>query len=241
MNFRTKLKEQLIKISGYRFIKSGNLPVGSDLVEDLNNKIQLPIKTIFDVGANNGQTVASFYNYYSDAEIYSFEPISSTFAILNENSKGKAKCYQLALGDKTESVEVKLFDSSKSNLNSLKKDVQDTITESKTETINVVTGDAFSNEHNIGEIDLLKIDTEGFELEVLSGFQSMIDQGKIKAIYCEVGFSEINERNTYLTDILSFAARNKYSFYGLYEINPERIPINKHFGNALFIHNSVLS
>jgi FkbM family methyltransferase len=240
MKFTTQLKEVLSKISGYTFYKNADIPVGSDLIHDLKNKIQLPLNTIFDVGANVGQTAITFNNYFSDAVIYSFEPFSMAYGELVKNTKNKVKCFDLALGDKIESLEVNIFDDNRSNLNSLKKDVQN-IEGSRKEIIKVTTGDAFCLEHNISDIDLLKIDTEGFEIQVLQGFMKMISESKIKALYCEVGFSTVNERNTYLNDLIDFASQNNFQFYGLYEINNERIVLGKNFGNALFINNSVVS
>jgi len=42
-------------------------------------------------------------------------------------------------------------------------------------------------QHGLHPVDLLKIDVEGFELEVLKGAKNMIDQGKIRFIQFEFG------------------------------------------------------
>jgi len=239
MKFTTQLKEALSKITGYTLSKNSDIPVGTDLIQDLKNKVQLPMNTIFDVGANIGQTALTFDNYFSESKIYSFEPFSMAYGELIKNTKNKVKCFNVALGDKIETVEINIFDDNRSNLNSLKKITQNN-EGSRKETIKVTTGDTFCEEHNISTIDLLKIDTEGFELQVLKGFSKMIQGSKIKAIYCEVGFSTVNERNTYLNDLVEFASKNGFSFFGLYEVNNERITIDKHFGNALFIDKKIL-
>ena len=40
--------------------------------------------------------------------------------------------------------------------------------------IQVITLDSFIDKHNIQSIDLLKIDTEGYEFNVLKGYQSTV-------------------------------------------------------------------
>lgn len=56
--------------------------------------------------------------------------------------------------------------------------------------IKVIRLDNFLEEHSIDSIDLLKIDTEGNELNALKGLGNWISQGKIKAIHFE--FNEMN-------------------------------------------------
>jgi hypothetical protein len=45
--------------------------------------------------------------------------------------------------------------------------------------------DVFCEENSIGSIDILKIDTEGFDLIVLQGAERMLQNGRIKFIHVE--------------------------------------------------------
>ena len=49
----------------------------------------------------------------------------------------------------------------------------------------VTTVDEFSSQNKIDRIDVLKIDTEGFDLVVLEGARSMLQKRAIKFIYVE--------------------------------------------------------
>ena len=110
MNIRTKTRELLIDLTGYWIYRRKEIPVGCDLINDLKHKIRLPLKTIFDVGANIGQTALRYNDYFKKAEIYSFEPVTETFHNLEKNVKclNRIKCFKLALGDKEGSAEIKI-------------------------------------------------------------------------------------------------------------------------------------
>jgi len=47
----------------------------------------------------------------------------------------------------------------------------------------------YFRDHTISRVDLLKLDTQGFELEVLKGAEPVLD--RIDAIYCEAQFEEL--------------------------------------------------
>lgn len=242
MNLTNALRKKIIKLTGYWVYKKKHLPVGTDLFEDLTSKININIKTVFDIGANIGQTAFQYHAAFPNSHILSFEPIRATFEILKNNTKSSKNidCYNIAFGETVGIVEVKLFDESQSYLNSLKLSAMNPNDSAKTEKIQVDTIDEFlKNNKQIDSIDLLKIDTEGFEIQVLKGANEAIQNGKIKLIYLEAGFSKSNHRSSYYPEIHDFLDSNGFSFFGLYEIAQNEIADKYHFGNALFIHDSL--
>jgi hypothetical protein len=66
-------------------------------------------------------------------------------------------------------------------------------------------GDSFCDNQEIRGIDILKIDTEGHDLEVIRGFQGMFEKWKILSVIVEVGFLQdqthgnLQKINNYLT------------------------------------------
>lgn len=233
------IKKLFIKVTSYHIHRLKHLPVGTDIFHDLN-RVFKKAETIFDVGANVGQTALSFSSRLNDSKIFSFEPVSMTFEKLNKNTHAlnNVKCFNIALGSNNEEISIKIHNDSKSVLNSLKNEAMNI--DGKLEKIKVVTGDTFCKEKNIESIDLLKIDTEGYELEVLNGFKKMIEDGKIKAIYCEVGFSNQNKRNTNFGQLLEFADNNNFVFFGLYDVvNRHKIGRCENYANALFVNVDV--
>jgi len=242
MGIKTYLREKLIDLSGYWIYRKRALPIGVDFFHDLKKIFSSNEITIFDVGANVGITTLRFRKQFENSIIYSFEPVNKTFSVLQRKVQllDKVYCFKLALGEKIETVEIKTFEEDWSVLNSLKPEAQNNANE-QSEAVTVVTGDSFCFDHKINHIDLLKIDTEGYELKVLQGFEKMIREERVKAIYCEVGFSEKNTRNTFINDIIDFAGKNNFKFYGIYEISNLNIHLNKNYGNVFLIRGDLTS
>ena len=63
------------------------------------------VSTIFDVGANIGQSADNYHAWFPSARIFCFEPIPTTFRSLVANTEAKKdqiSCFNLALGDQRE-------------------------------------------------------------------------------------------------------------------------------------------
>jgi len=227
--------------TGYWIHKVSTLPVGTDLYVDIHRRIGIgSFKTMFDVGANIGQTWEWFRDNESNAIIYCFEPVSATFSDLKEKTKNDTKCIteNIALGGHPCEKKIKIF-SGNSALNSLRDDVMNNDSNAKEETIIVDTLDNYCRRKSIDKIDFLKIDTEGYELNVLEGAENMLESARIAFVFCEVGFLRRNNRNTYLADVTEWLANKNYHFFGLYQLvsNGQNIE----FGNALFVHKDILN
>jgi FkbM family methyltransferase len=208
----------LIKIN-YKLVPF--IPNGRLLPLDLKRANIYP-ENIFDVGANIGQTANYFLKNFPDAEIYSFEPVLSVYKELVANTANtKIKCFNQALGD--EKTNSKIYKSETYNgvasINGIGN--KDLTTE---EIIEITTGEDICAEYQLQSIDLLKIDTEGYELNVLKGFESML-KNKVKLIYAEVCFDSTNPCQTYIITLLEYLSPYGFILSGFY--NPYRVGHNK--------------
>jgi hypothetical protein len=86
------------------------------------------------------------------------------------------------------------------------------ITFDETETVRTRTLDDYCDINDIEQIDYLKIDVEGHELDVLSGATKMIENKSIDRISFEFGGSNIDTR-TYLRDYHNFFDKRGYDIY----------------------------
>lgn len=190
---------------------------------------------IFDVGANKGQSIDKFKSIWPGSKIHSFEPDKELFGHLSQKVTGQKDItlYEIALGDSNEVLTFHInqkkalnsvleLDQSPENRFSKKKILNSYQVQSKTL-------DTFINEYGFDQsIDLLKIDVQGFDLNVLKGSEYMLEKGKIKSILIEINFHPMYLNQAKPWEIIEFLARYNISLVGLYEISrsvhhPEQI------------------
>ncbi len=65
---------------------------------------------VFDVGANVGQTVDRFRQYFPDAQIEAFQPVGATFEELQAHVTGYGKVHRhpFALGETSDTKHIRL-------------------------------------------------------------------------------------------------------------------------------------
>lgn len=149
---------------------------------------------VFDVGANVGGYSRDILSACPSAVIFAFEPHPRTFLSLSENiSSGKVNTFNKAIGETNSSLF--LYDyrgNDGSSHASVYREVIEGVhqAESIEHLIDVIALDDFCDEHEVEVIDLLKLDTEGNELNCLKGAQRMLASGRIRAIQFE--FNEMN-------------------------------------------------
>jgi len=91
-----KLLQRIFKV---RIIK--NCPHGFEFLQDVKRSLPaFRALTIFDVGANVGQTTKIFIDGYPEAKIHCFEPVSATYTGLRSEYGGNSRvfCWNLAMG-----------------------------------------------------------------------------------------------------------------------------------------------
>jgi FkbM family methyltransferase len=240
IKFKTRILRKISALTGYEIFKKVHAPVGYDLFSELEHRLLLPMRTVFDVGANTGQTAVEVCAAFPRATVYSFEPVAGTFQQLLTNTEAypQVHCTHAALGAHQESREIRLFPADESVSNSLNDWAMNAEADAQTETITILTGDAVCKERGITEIDLLKIDTEGFELSVIQGFDQLLKAGKVAAIYCEVSFNPQDKMHTYINDLNDLVFGYGYFFYGIYGISNSAIKVGRNYANVLYVSAS---
>jgi len=184
------LKKGLRKIGLLEAQKT--IPFGAYWYYDLKYFLkEKTLETVFDVGANVGQTAELITQHFPDSTTYSFEPVPRTFDLLTERMKpfANVKPVNIAFGDQAGQAEILTIPFSERNtllVNRREKKASDT--EEEMVTVNIDTVAHFCLQKNIESINLLKIDTEGFEINVLKGSEKLLKEGKIDYILAECTF-----------------------------------------------------
>src|SRR5689334_17172807 len=156
---------------------------------------QYRIDTFFDVGANVGATVRHARSRFPDCRIIAFEPHPQTFSKLAEVAEATKNVQPVNLALGSDIGFKTMFEYEMSVINSLLPNAQFAVRfnkEAQQIQVQTTTVDRFCFEHGIEQIDVLKIDTEGFDFEVVKGASSMLARHAIKFVYFE--FNDISSR-----------------------------------------------
>ena len=150
---------------------------------------------IFDVGSNRGQYALMANSILSasslDYKFYCFEPGEKAFNVLQSVfvSRNNILLFNLALG-------------SEEKLTNLYSDTQGSEASSlylrekfiEKEPVKLATLDNFCLKNNIPRIHWLKMDVEGYEMEVLKGAKAMLENNAVDYIQFEFGPSNIDAK-----------------------------------------------
>ena len=150
---------------------------------------------VFDVGANVGEYSLMLHQNFPHARLYSFEPQPDNYRKLASATANipNISTFEMAVGQS--SGMVKLYDRADKQGSTQATVIEGVIPEVFGSTASVVevpitSLDEFTGKHGIKEIDFLKLDIEGNELQALRGARQLIDTRSIRCIQFE--FNEMN-------------------------------------------------
>jgi FkbM family methyltransferase len=201
-----------------RSLDAKRIGLGVDPFQDMRRITGTEQPVVFDVGANVGQSIRRFRTYFEAPVIHAFEPSSETFARLSENVTDvpDLRLNNLALGPTVGTAE--FIENTSPVMSSLLEFGPDCWGEVKRRTtVTVSTLDAYCAEHDVARIDILKVDTQGFELEVLRGGEALFGGSRIGLIYMEIIFSHLYEGVPALDEVYRFLLDRGFVLVSFYE------------------------
>ncbi len=148
--------------------ETGTTRVFELLIRDLDR--------VFDIGANMGWYSVLSAKIAKHGEVHAFEPVPFIFEKFQKNARlnkvDTITFNNIALGkEQSGSIAIHTFDGLYHGHSSMS-----TLNRSDYQTVHVpmTTLDTYCEEHGIGRIDFIKMDTEGAEMEVLAGAKNMM-------------------------------------------------------------------
>jgi FkbM family methyltransferase len=179
------------------------------------------INVVFDVGC---RSESEFINF--SGEVHYFDPMESFVEKLKIQTNINKKSYFNNFGLGNENKELyyyPIYQSFYNRTNSC--GFND---DSNKILLHIKKGKDYVIENNIQNIDFLKIDTEGYELNVLKGFDNFLEN--IKIIQFEYGGTFL-DNNTKLIDVINYLENNNFYNFS-YLTNNGTVPItdfNDHY------------
>ena len=170
---------------------------------------------IIDVGANQGQSIKRFNLIFDNLIIHSFEPITECFDQMVKDFPDKNFIKNnYALSDNNTK---KFFfinkNSETSSFYRLNKNYDHTHEKNKNKNIvkvKTVTLDAYINFNRINKINILKIDTQGHEINVLKGAKKSLKKNMINYIEVEIMLYDYYINKTKLYEIDHIMNKNNF-------------------------------
>lgn len=226
--------------------------VGKLLVKEWDKRLlglnQLPIKSIIDIGANEGQFTRRITKIFPQAHIYAFEPLTIPYQQLaqfaNKYPK-KVTAFNQALGDSIKPIEIYshlYFNPSSSILKTTKlcETVYPMVKKQKAIQIEQTTLDrAIANfsatlEDNI----LIKLDVQGYENRVIKG--GMETFKKSVACIVEISLDQLYEEQAQFREIFHQLDHLGYNYAGNLDQVLGKDGHVRYF-NAVFVKESFLN
>jgi FkbM family methyltransferase len=157
----------------------------------LNRSAKAGDFVVFDVGAQRGDYLAEAIRVVDGRlKAFSFEPQDRSFETLRARfeSVPRVSLHKTAVSNQVGVAEL-FFREQGESLASLSRQSD---AQTGAQKVLVTTVDQFCDDNGVGRIQMLKIDTEGQELEVLQGASRMIQEGRIDFIQFEFGDTFLN-------------------------------------------------
>ena len=208
------------------------------------NNIKDDLHTLIDVGAHKGETIQEFLSNFKIKNIYSFEASPKTFTKLNIKlnkikrnfNQTNIEIFNLGIGNaNSNNIFYELPDSNSSTFNLI--DQKSSYFKRKNKIlsfffkkkfnikkkyISQIKLSQFIKNKELIKIDILKIDTEGYELEVIKGLEEKIKI--VNFIYFEHHYDNMIKKNYKFSEIHDLLLDN--DFKRVFKI---KMPLRKSF------------
>ena len=173
-------------------------------------------RVLFDVGANVGNISREMTRFFPRAEIHAFEPITATFDELKKNcaASHRVHAHRLALADVPGEAVVAIQPSS--DLNSLHFQAAHSGA-AASEKVEISTVDQFCARNGIDQVDILKVDAQGYDLAVLRGAKGLLRAGAVPFLLGEASFTRGDPTNQEFAPMHEYLTDAGYRACGIYD------------------------
>jgi FkbM family methyltransferase len=197
---------------------------------------------VLDVGAHRGESIIEILKIAPGAHIYAFEPDSANIEFLSKRFSKTVRIFPYAVGREEGYASLHRYERSEFNsllpIHKHESNQFKTQTPAMPEEVRVIALDSFCRNYHIEQIDLLKVDTQGFELEVLKGAGSLINEGRVKIISIEVNYDLFYNGQAKPWELDKCLELGGYRLVDIYEINRKGAAIS--WCTALFLQKEHL-
>jgi FkbM family methyltransferase len=195
-------------------------------------------RVFYDIGANVGSWALLARALVPDCNIIGIEPMEEHLPKFREHTSGLERITLLPLALGSTEAMMEFHPASFSDASSflpLKDEGKKAwhIENTAPRMMKITTLDAVITAHSLPAPDLMKLDVQGFELEVLKGATSALE--KCRWVLCEVSFTELYAGQCLFSDVAAFLAESGFEVHAFGERTPTGRPLLQ--ADVLFTRN----
>jgi FkbM family methyltransferase len=183
------------------------------------------VKTVVDGGAYVGSIARELSEAFPSATVYAFEPQVESFRelVAASASNGRIRPMPYALGEATRTGRLKVgvlpyTSSLLGRPTGGRRYYPEGATLNHEVEIGVVSLDDWVQKHDLPGVDVIKLDVQGYELQVLLG-ASQVLKSSVELVYAEVSFVPLYENTCLFHDVSSYLYGLGFTLYGLYDLH----------------------
>ncbi len=214
-----RMAKRMVHRLGYDVTRYCPPRLGVDAFSDIRRLLDgTSCPVIFDIGANIGQTTSRFKERIPDSVIHAFEPNKSAYEELADNTKKMRGVHLNNLAVGARAGKRLLIENTCSEMSSFLEPGECCWGEiAGRRMVDIVTVDDYCRGRDIEHIDVLKTDTQGYDLEVLRGARSLLDRDSVRLVYMEVTFSDMYRGLPSFDEIFRLLTDHRFRLVSFYE------------------------
>lgn len=218
-DFLFKLNK-LVKILGSRRYRAGLYKGVAASVEHAPALIGKNIDCFIDIGANKGQFSLVARELYPAAKIIAFEPLDAAYRVYEKLFQAdkditlKKYAISLDIGEVEMNVSRQADSSSLLEITETQTTVFPNTEKVSSESVSVAPLDSFDIRVGLHQTLFLKIDVQGFELEVLKASHKTL--GDCRWVYVEVSFIELYANQAQANQVVEYLGHCGFKLTGVY-------------------------
>lgn len=223
-----KLKQLLKNGLASAGFSLGRIPEGVPSGHDLARDLRLVVGgndgvVCIDAGAHHGEFTSLLLRALNRPVIHAFEPAAEAFEALSLHHRRSpgVTLNHAALSDKAGTLELQTFDNT--TLNSflpLSEKGGGQLGEPRGTGIQTAPATdlvSYAAHNHLAHIQLLKIDTQGYELHVLRGAEPLLAAGRVDSVLAELNFAPLYAGQAAAHEVIAFLDRHGLQLVEFYE------------------------
>jgi FkbM family methyltransferase len=160
---------------------------------------------VLDVGANNGAVMLQMANICRQGIVFGFEPDQWNFKRLQKNiernNSSNYRVFNFGLGETEDHAVISTIDENNRGMNRIDAGAE------HGHQVRITTIDHFARREMLLRLDLIKIDTEGYELKILKGAAEMLKCFR-PTLFIEVDDNNLRFQGDSAQELVSYLVEN---------------------------------